>query len=110
MTNYKSTMIKRIVFALICLAMLIVSTILYCKYDEVLWWRILIAYAVYGFSTLLFIEEDFAIKISLMFRLRKYDKDNVSDVWVLIIRIILIILMIIGSIYLIAYSSALRKQ
>ena len=103
-------MIKRIAFASICLVMLIVSTVLYCKYDDVLWWRILIAYSVYGFSSLLFLKEELALRISFMFRLRKYEKDNISDVWIIIIRVLLIILMIIGSIYLIAYSGTLIKR
>ena len=70
----EKTMIKRIAFASICLVMLIVSTILYCKYDDVLWWRILIAYSVFGFSSLLFLKEELALRISFMFRLRKYEK------------------------------------
>lgn len=110
MANYKNIMIKKIVFTSICLVMLIVSTVLYCKYDDVLWWRVLIAYAVYSFSTLLFLKEDLAFRISFMFRLKKYEKDNISDAWMLFVRIILIILMIIGSIYLIAYSGTLLKR
>ena len=98
---------KKIIFLVVCLAGLVFSTVWYCLYDDVVWWRLLISFGIFSFGSLLFIKEDLAVRMSLFLRLKKYKKEDVSDFWVFLIKMIVVILMIIGAFYLIVYNGTI---
>jgi len=100
-------MIKKIIFLLVCLAVLIFSTVWYCLYDDFVWWRLLISFGLFSFGSLLFMKEDLAVRMSLFLRLKKYKEEDVSDFWRFLIMMIVVILMIIGAFYLIVYNGTI---
>ena len=100
-------MIKKIIFLLVCLAGLVFSTVWYCLYDDVVWWRLLISFGLFSFGSLLFMKEDLAVRMSLFLRLKKYKEEDVSDFWRFLIMMIVVILMIIGAFYLIVYNGTI---
>lgn len=101
---------KRIILVLVFLCILVFSTIWYCIFDDVLWWRIVIAYGIFLIGTILYMNDDLALRISFFISLKKYKRENVNDLWAFIIKLITVLLISIGSIYLIAYSGTLFKK